>query len=89
MSAQLTFGLMSGETKQAPYAAGQIVVCKGERFVIEAVEPEAYARPALILVSLVDGLQAIRFENEVDYRAVARRRSRLGHSRHTCVTPRT
>ncbi len=67
--AQLTFGLMSGETKQDPYAAGDIVVSKGERFVVEAVEPGAYARPALILVSLVDARKAIKFENEIDYRS--------------------
>lgn len=69
MSIQLTFGLMSGETKADPYAVGDILVSKGERFVVEALAPETYARPALILISLVDGRQAIRFENEIDYRS--------------------
>lgn len=69
MSTQLVFGLMSGETKAEPYAAGDVLVCKGERFVVEALDPETYAKPALILISLVDGRQAIKFENEIDYRS--------------------
>lgn len=60
---------MSGETKAAPYANGDVLVSKGERFVIKSVEPETYARPALILISLVDGREAIRFETEIDYRS--------------------
>jgi hypothetical protein len=67
-AAQLTFGLMSGVEKFRPYAAGDVVVSRGERFVIESLT-DAYARPALVLISCVDGRQAIKFENEIDYRS--------------------
>jgi hypothetical protein len=72
MSAQLTFGLMSGIEQAAPYAEGDILVKHDHtRFVVTSVVRDADAKePEVILaIRLDNGASCVLFPREVAYRS--------------------
>jgi hypothetical protein len=69
---QLTFGLMSGVEKAAPYAEGDILVHKSwGRVVVRSVERDAEAREpeVLLCTNLSNGTDCIAFPREIQYRS--------------------
>jgi hypothetical protein len=71
-NAQLTFGLMSGVEKAAPFAEGNILVKRnGLRLVVTRVERDSEAcEPEVIFgIALVGGAEVITFPREIAYRS--------------------
>ena len=71
MQTMFTFGARSGVETFRPYAAGDQIVVKGERWVIESVSDNIHG-DVLLCISLKDGRNGIWFPREVSYRASGR-----------------
>jgi heat shock protein HspQ len=71
-SAQLTFGLMSGENKIAPYAVGDVLVHRTfGRIVVVDIDrdPEAKEPEVLVCAAQTDGRTCIALPREILYRS--------------------
>jgi hypothetical protein len=66
---QLTFGLMSGVEKVAPYAVGDVLVKhNSERYVVTLVDSNDNGG-VFVCVNLKSGAEAVILEREIAYRS--------------------
>ena len=70
MTTQLTFGLMSGETKQDPYAVGDRLTTKYfGRVVVTHAGSDAHGRGVFVCVRLDNGANCVVLEREILWRS--------------------